>query len=259
MRTKLLIVLLALTASIGTIKAAILNGTCGKNLTWTLNTKTGVLNIEGKGDMSFYPSGDCPWRSYKEEIKNVNLSDGLTSIAGGAFFGCKNLPTVIIPKSVTAIENQAFYGCKSLISIEIPNSVTHIGMWVFAECTSLTSVSLPNGITKIYEGTFYSCSSLKSITIPNRVTRIENRAFSGCTRLTSITIPKGVTFLGCGAFEKCNITSFIVCATTPPSRANDIFTELDRRKCTLYVPASAIETYENTLWWEDFKEIKAIK
>ena len=43
MKQKILILLLALTASSGLMSAETYNGTCGDNLTWTLNTDDGVL------------------------------------------------------------------------------------------------------------------------------------------------------------------------------------------------------------------------
>lgn len=266
MRTKLFIVLLAIGASIGTIKAAIFNGTCGKNLTWMLNTKTGVLTIEGKGDMT-YNTDYGPWLKidnnvYAGYIKCVNLPDGLTSIAKDAFRHCRNLTTVNIPNSVKCIETQAFYGCSSLTSIEIPNSVTRMGTWVFCGCENLTSVTLSNGITTIGQGCFDDCTRLKSITIPQSVTKIEERAFFDCG-LTSIVIPKNVTYLGCDAFGRCPIKSFTIYAVTPPSIPKETWScddpFHDKGLCILYVPESALETYDNTLWWENFKEIKAIK
>ena len=44
---------------------------------------------------------------------------------------------VIISDSVTEIENGFFYGCASLKSVVIPDSVTKIGDYAFQGCTSL--------------------------------------------------------------------------------------------------------------------------
>ena len=271
MKTKLFILLLAIVASIVTCQAAIINGTCGKwisgdnyTLTWTFNTKTGVLTIEGKGDMSYYYSHsnqDCPWWEFRKEITSVILPDGLTSIEHDAFMCCENLTSVTIPNSVKTIGPQAFYRCSSLTSIVIPNSVTSIGHGIFERCTGLTSVTLPNGIDYIPRSAFTDCVRLRAITIPNTVTEIGDAAFAGCRSLTSIVIPKNVTVMGMSSFNGCNIVSFTIYAPTPPSRKDHVWygDPFKNEKCTLYVPASAIETYSNSFWWEDFKEIKAIK
>lgn len=256
MKTKLFILMLALVASVGTCQASIVTGTCGKNLTWAFNNKTGVLTIEGKGDMDF-GNYSSPWK-YREDITSVILPDGLTRIDAAAFYGCKNLTSITIPSSVKLIKELAFCKCISLTSIVIPNSVTGIGNEAFYGCTGLTSVTLPNGLDVIAFRAFSGCVRLRSITIPNSVTEIKDEAFASCRSLTSIVIPKNVTVLWPSAFEKCNITSFTIYAITPPSLKYEGYS-LDRDKCTLYVPASAIETYSNSYYWEDFKAIKAIK
>ena len=64
----------------------------------------------------------------------------VTSIGGGAFYGCSSLTSVTSPNSVTSIGNRAFDGCSSLTSITIPNSVTSIGDYAFYSCESLKEV-----------------------------------------------------------------------------------------------------------------------
>ena len=87
---------------------------------------------------------------------------------------------LIIPEGVTTISNYAFSGCSGLTSVEIPNSVTSIGDEAFSHCSSLTSVEIPNSVTKIGDRAFMDCSSLTSIEIPNSVTTIGEGAFSDC-------------------------------------------------------------------------------
>ena len=48
---------------------------------------------------------------------------------------------LVIPNSVTSIGGGAFYGCTGLTSVTIPNSVTSIGSGAFSGCTGLTSVT----------------------------------------------------------------------------------------------------------------------
>ena len=209
--------------------AAIVDGTCGDNLTWTLNTKDSTLVISGEGWMS-----STPWYDYRSYIKYVTLPDGLTSIGNNAFVGCSRLTSITIPNSVTSIGDQAFYECESLTSVTIPNSViTSIGDWAFAFCFSLTSVTIPNSVTSIGGSAFEDCSGLTSVTLGNSVTSIGNNAFGSCNKIQEVT----------------------AYMPTPPSAAS---CGLNPAAATLYVPAEYIGTYSNTLWWEDFKEIRAI-
>ena len=89
---------------------------------------------------------------------DVVIPDGVTSIAGTAFFNCTSLSSVTIPNSVTSIGRSAFNNCKSLTSIAIPDSVTSIGDYAFYNCTSLTSIVIPNSVRKIDKYTFLDTS-----------------------------------------------------------------------------------------------------
>ena len=258
--------------------AAVVDGTCGDNLTWTLNTKDSTLVIAGTGWMKT-SSSSVPWSDYKIYIKYVTLPDGLTSIGDNAFDGCSSLTSITIPNSVTSIGRYAFEYCFSLTSVTIPNSVTSIGNGAFEYCHGLTSITIPNSVTSIGYWAFSSCSGLTSITIPNSVTEIGGWAFSWCSSLTSVTIPNSVTSIGGSAFAYCssltsvtlgkNLTSigeeaFYYCPKirevtaympTPPAATS---CGINPAAATLYVPAEYIGTYSNTIWWEDFKEIRTI-
>ncbi len=184
------------------------DGTCGENLTWTLNTD-GLLTISGTGEMKDYIN--APWNGLVDKINCVVIRNGVTSIGDGAFKGCTGLTSVTIPDSVTGIGYGAFYGCPGLTSITIPDSVTSIGGSAFSGCTGLTSITIPDSVTWIYGGTFYGCTGLTSVTIPNSVTWIDNFTFYGCTGLTSVTIPDSVTSIGNGAFDSCTrLTSITI-------------------------------------------------
>ena len=237
--------------------AAIVEGTCGDNLTWTLNTKDSILTISGTGAMTDYNfSSSAPWSDYKIYIRYVTIEDGVTTIGGYTFRECSCLTSIAIPNSVTSIGDYVFYYCRSLTSITIPNSVTTIGEQAFRQCESLTSVTLGNSVTTIGEQAFRKCSGLTSVTIPNSVKSIGEDAFQSCFDLTSVTLGNSVTSIGEGAFGNCygiqEVTSY---AATPPAAAS---CGLNHTSCTLYVPAEYIGTYSNTLWWEDFKEIRAL-
>ena len=276
MRTKLFCLLFAVAANIGTMRAAIVDGTCGENLTWSLNTKDSTLIIEGSGAMS-----ENPWSAYNSYIAYVSLPNGLTNIGGWAFNDCTSLTSIDIPNSVTSIRNEAFASCSSLTSVTIGNSVTSIGMSAFHGCSSLTSVTIPNSDTIIGDWTFWGCTGLTSLTIGNSVTSIGERAFSGCYSLTSVTIPNSVTSIGNGAFSGCSglnsvtignsvtsigsgafagcsgLTSITCEAVTPPTLTDETFYNVDK-SIPLFVPAESLDAYSNAVIWESFTNLFAI-
>jgi len=177
-----------------------INGTCGDNLTWTLDD-AGTLTIRGTGDMADWRNHNyVPWRSKKNDIKSVIIENGVTDIGDSAFHECYYLESVIIPDSVTEVESGAFYSCHSLTSVIIPDGVTSVGSLVFHDCYSLTSVIIPDSLTYIGANMFSYCESLTSITIPDTVTSIRAEAFFNCEKLENITIPDSVASIGHKAF-----------------------------------------------------------
>ena len=56
-----------------------------------------------------------------EEVKEVNIPDGLTSIGAYTFYGCSGLTSITIPESVTSIGWSAFNGC-NLESVKVMTS-----------------------------------------------------------------------------------------------------------------------------------------
>lgn len=184
-------------------------GTCGKNLTWTLDD--GTLTISGTGEMYNYFTYTVPWYSSRKLIRKVVLEVGVTTIGDWAFCACKNLMSVIIPDSVTTMGSLAFRCCTSLTNVIIPDSVTTIGAYAFDWCTGLTSVIIPDNVTTIRTCAFNWCTGLTSVIIPDSVTTIGSFAFRNCKSLTSVIIPDSVTTIGRFAFSDCkSLTSVII-------------------------------------------------
>lgn len=81
--------------SITAFAAESASGTCGENLSWTLDEE-GTLTISGTGAMADY---DCeenlaPWADYK--IITVVIESGVTTIGAYAFDRCSELTSVTI-------------------------------------------------------------------------------------------------------------------------------------------------------------------
>lgn len=143
------------------------SGKCGDNLTYTLDTDTGVLTISGSGKMTDWSSSnEVPWYNYKTSIRAVQISKVVTSIGAYAFSGCSSLKSITISSHVTSIGAHAFVGCSRLTSISIPSGVTSIGAYAFTNCSGFTSITIPDSVTSIGNSAFYGCNSLTSITLP---------------------------------------------------------------------------------------------
>ena len=97
-------------------------------------------------------------------LKNVIIGPFVKSIGDNAFAN-SGLRKINLSNSVTSIGKGAFYGCYHLTSVSIPNSVTNIGESAFGECRGLASVTLPDTITMINNSMFGGCHSLTRITM----------------------------------------------------------------------------------------------
>ena len=193
-----------------------------------------------------------------EEVLDLVIPEGATSIGDFAFEGCTNLASVTIPNSVTSIGDYAFDGCTGLTSIDVPNSVTSIGDFSFEDCSGLASVIIGNSVTSIGTSAFESCTSLTSVTIPNSVTSIVSSSFENCSSLTSVTIGNGVQFIYSEAFAGCGkLNTFKIFATSLPTNYN-LFEGSNIENATLMVPVESIDAYKSTEPWSNFGTIIGI-
>ena len=184
MRKRILSLLLAIimTISLGTTvladdNAIVNSGTCGKNLTWTLDS-AGLLTISGTGEM-----WDSAF-SYNKDIKSVRLPDAITQIPYKAFSGCTNLKNIHLPDSVTQIDEDAFGNCdlQEQVVQEIVSSdnITFIGSRAFEGNKNIYTVHIGKNVEYIQTETFNYMST---------------PSFHDCTNLTSITVsPENQTY-----------------------------------------------------------------
>ena len=156
-----------------------------------------------------------------DNLTNVTIPDGVTSIDDSTFRGCSDLTSIVVEDGnpvyhsagnclIETATKTLILGCKTSV-IPDDGSVTSIGDYAFYNRSGLTSVTIPDSVMSIGYNAFYGCSGLTSVTIPDSVTSISDWAFSGCSGLTSITIPDSVTSIGSTAFYGCTgLTSIVV-------------------------------------------------
>ena len=201
--------LLAAFALPGTAYAATpTSGTCGSGATWTFDSATGVLKIEGSGAVT--ASEDWP-----SSIVRVEAGDQITSIADKTFESKSDLIEADLP-GVTTIGNRAFYECKKLTKVNAPN-VTSMGKFAFWNCIALQQVDFPK-ITVLSPGVFYCCTALQSVNRPNlekTLSQMERYdqwggssywyvgSFQGCSSLEQANFPK-LTTVDQSVFEFCS-------------------------------------------------------
>jgi len=196
MKTKVSIILVCLIWMANSLYATVYNGVCGPELTYTLDSGTGHLVIEGRGAMTSDDLSNYPKREY---VKTVSFPEGLTSICANAFHGCYNLQSIVLPDSVTSI-----------------------GAYAFQECTKMTSVNLGKGIKSIGDQAFIFCSALRKVRWSDCLESIGDMAFYNCTNIgDTVFFPKTFKTMGWGAFGSENYNSASKVMVWEAIHAND--------------------------------------
>ena len=165
------------------------------------------MTISGSGRMNDWSSNVAwgevvPYANYRQSVKSVVISEGITYIGSNAFYDFENITYIQLPSSLTEIGEEAFSSCSSLENIQFPANLKTINEGAFKGCYKLTNIVLPNSLTKLGDLAFNACS-LTEITIPSGVAVISEGAFCNNGRLTSITIPEGVKEIQKDAFKGC--------------------------------------------------------
>lgn len=213
--------------SLGILSAAAaepLTGSCGDQVTWTLNADTGEMLISGQGPMTDYAVTKMPpWISSCGSITSVTVEEGVTSLSAYAFLYCSNLTEVSLPESLTAIGANAFSNCGKLTELQIPADVRQIGQGAFQNCSALTELVIPTGVTEILASTFSGCSKLVRVDLSESVTSIGSNAFMSCAALTDVNLPVGLTAIDSKAFAYCSSLETITLPCTLTTLGDSVF------------------------------------
>ncbi len=188
------------------------SGTCGADLTWTLDS-SGLLTVSGTGGMSTEP-----WVGYSSSIRKAVFEEGVKYISSYAFENCTHLSYVTIPASVEGIGVQAFEGCSSLTGVYIEDLAAWCGIdfagysanplyyagHILMDNGEVRELTIPSGVTSIGRYAFIGCEGITSVTIPADVEKIGRDAFWFCRGLTGVYIEDlaawcGIEFEGYGA------------------------------------------------------------
>ena len=176
----------------------------------------GTMTITGKGKMVDYDYDEPPWTYVKEQIQNVTIGSGVTSIG-----------------------NYSFSDCESLTELYIGNTVEAIGAGAFAWC-DISFVDIPEGVKKIGEKSF-ARGNVAYLVIPSSVKEIGMFAFYG-SELKEISVSWD---------NPADVMITTTCEDCPEEEI-DPFYELDRSAVILHVPVGATEAYKASKIWKDF-------
>lgn len=194
------------------------SGTCGDDLTWTL--QDGTLTIRGTGEMDSFVTSQfgthswvkpvsmtgrdswptAPWNGHADEIRAVVIEEGVATVGSGAFEYYDSIRTVTLPQTLTRIERSAFACCSNLDGVLIPRSVTQIDSLAFGGSGGVTvdaeNPAYAGGADGVLYTKDHTCllhypitNKQKSFSIPDGVTSVDYFAFAFCDSLQHLTVP----------------------------------------------------------------------
>ena len=95
------------------------------------------------------------WEDAKEEGP-LNFGRVLYSYKG-------EVKDMVVPEGVSIIEDYAFLGCDFIETVTLGEDVEEIGLFAFQNCVNLKSVAVDGAMGILAAGAFKGCSSLTSI------------------------------------------------------------------------------------------------
>jgi len=251
------------------------SGVCGPDMTWRFEDDT--LYIEGSGVMNDFEDGKQPWILFKDKIKKVYVSDGITSIGKMAFGRFGGITEVYLPDSIEHIGQQAFFRSLSMVEFKMPanlktidsygfgytsvyryilNSKANYPGWCFY-WSETEEMVLPEDMTSISSYMFAQMYKLKRVNIHNKITSLGNGVFQECESLEEITFPESLNSIGNSVFDKCKKLKEVVVLNPNMQYGKDVFSNIDNVVTLIGEVGSTTEAYA-TANGLDFKPIDTI-
>ncbi len=211
---------------------------CGERMTWKY--EDGVVTISGSGKMTDYRFGrSAPWMEYRNKIKEVKISEGVTSIGAFAFYGIGyNNISMNVPSTVKRIEERAFSNVRPKgTGIVFHNNckLEYVGKRAFYN-TDYNITGLEKAMYNadlIDEDAFYGsnlselddleinakqlayaafmcCYRMKSVKIGPDVEKIGSSAFYADDKIAKVDIEEGVKTIGNSAFGRVVVDELVI-------------------------------------------------
>lgn len=168
----------------------------------------------------------------RSSLKKMTFPQSLETIGYGAFYGCNDLVSVLLPDNISKVEPNAFVGTgyyekfmnssksdflisgKCLLAykgdsakVTIPDGVKVIAAEAFKNHTEIKKVTFPDSLQVIGEGAFENCTALSKITWGNQEMQLHDRAFYN-TAIKSVTLPETVKSVGLLVFPVTTVTRY---------------------------------------------------
>ena len=133
---------------------------------------------------NFEIKGDVLLRYYGRAIR-PQIPNGVAKIGEGAFEANSHMQGIVVPEGVHTIAAKAFYTCRNLKMVTLPKTLMRIGEYAFG-FAGLVSLSIPEKVYGVGDRAFMSCNALKELAIPDGLLNIPATAFELCRNIETI-------------------------------------------------------------------------
>ena len=222
-------------------------------------------------------------------LRDIKLSNSLTTIQAKAFSNCDELETINLPSSLHTLESNALWG-SGIIYITIPSTVTTIDSYAFQQCYRLAEIcnlsTIPNDqlgsqfhlsiindlsdskIVKQGDFVFYDnmdgtvylvgyTGTDSNIVLPNYKNQeyvVNDNAFTGDRKTLHITIPEYVVDLNDGLNCAYSLQTITVLSDSMLPAYFSKYSKLTTLK-EIYVHADLVEVYKNDQYWSVYSNL----
>ena len=174
----------------------------------------------------------------------ISLSmNGVSPLHYGAhlYLNDEEVTNLVIPDGVTSISNYAFEKCSYLTSVTFPEGVTSIGESSFDGCSGITYISLPKSLNDIYVSAFAHCSNLRDVyCYAENVPNTRDAFFASPIANATLHVPAG-------SIDKYK-------ATSPWSEFGNIVEMTTSKGIMPFVQDGKVWTYEASNFIYDWEE-----
>lgn len=226
-------------------------------INWNLD-ESGKLTVTGNGKIADCSCGNKPaaqWNDVKDQILEIEISEGITEIGVNAFRDCKNLKSVMLPDSLFRIHAYAFWNCIQLEEIRsnrpdfkyfyhqreyekdktvifgigsFYNVPWSINKWDKFYCeedalyicfSGEQDVVIPKGI-RVLKMFSMAHMDVNSVRLPKTLNVIENLAFSNSTIKENLFLPDSLQTIEPNAFSSCSVPIISFPPSWRPEKTN---------------------------------------